>query len=73
MFILPKRHCSSFKYTYAYPYFEQSLVERSTLEEQLPMKSLSSVCPSVCPSVRLSLKLLKIGSLVFSGVVHNDI
>ena len=29
-------------------------------------------CPSVCLSVRLSLSFLKIGSLVFSDIVHND-
>ena len=29
-------------------------------------------CPSVCLSVRLSLSFLRIGSLVFSDIVHND-
>ena len=32
------------------------------------MKWLSPVCPSVCPSV----SLLKIGSLVFSDIAHDD-
>ena len=49
---------------------------RSTLAGQRPMKSLSSVGPSVCPSVRLSvrpsLSFLKIGSLVFSNIVHDN-
>ena len=51
-------------------------VGRSTLVGQRLMKSLSPVCPSVCPSVRssvhLSLNFLKIGSLVFSDIIHDD-
>ena len=39
-----------------------------TLVGQHPMKSLLFVCPSVCPS----LTFLKIGSLVFSDIVHDD-
>ena len=43
-----------------------------TLVGQHPMKSLLSVCPSVCPSVYTSLSFLKIGSLVYSHIVHDD-
>ena len=43
-----------------------------TLVGQRPVKSLSFVCLSVCLSFRLSLSFLKIGSLVFSGIVHDD-
>ena len=39
-------------------------IGRSTLVGQHPMKSLSSVCPPLI--------FLKIGSLVFSDIVHND-
>ena len=47
---------------------------RSTLGGQRPMKSPSSVCPSVSLSVSVlpSLSFLKIGSLVFSDIVHDD-
>ena len=31
-----------------------------------------SICPSMCPSVRPSLSFLKIRSLVFSDIVHDD-
>ena len=47
-------------------------VGRSTLVGQRPMKSLRSVCLSVCPSIRPSLSSLKIWSLVFSDIVHDD-
>ena len=40
------------------------------VSRQRPMKSLWSVCPS--PSVCPSLSFLKIGSLVFSDIVHDD-
>ena len=40
----------------------------ATLNGQRSMKSLSSVCLSVCSS----LNFLKIGSLVFSHIVHDD-
>ena len=42
--------------------------------EQRPMESLSSISLrlSVRPSVRLSLSFFKIGSLVFSDIVHYD-
>ena len=39
-----------------------------TLVRQCSIKSLSSVCLSVCPS----LHFLKIGSLVFCDIVHDD-
>ena len=39
---------------------------------QHPMKSLLSVCPSVCSSIHSSLSFLKIGSLVFSVIIHED-
>ena len=45
---------------------------RSTLVRQCPMKSLSSVRLSVRLLVCLSLNFLKIGSLVFSYIVHDD-
>ena len=45
---------------------------RLRLVGQCPMKSLSSVYLSLCLTVRLSLNFLKIGSLVFSDVVHDD-
>ena len=51
-------------------------IGRPTLVGQGPMKSLSSVCPSVCLSVRSSIRpsldFLKIGSLVFSDILHDD-
>ena len=47
-------------------------VGRSTLVGQRPMKSLRSVCLSVCPSIRPSLSSLKIVSLIFSDIVHDD-
>ena len=40
----------------------------SMLVGQRHMKLLTSICPSVCPS----LSFLKIGSLAFSDIVHND-
>ena len=43
-----------------------------TLVRQRPMKSLLSICMSVCPSVCTSLTFLKIGSLVYSHIVHDD-
>ena len=43
-----------------------------TLVGWSPMKSLLSVCLSVCPSSSPSLIFLKIGSLVFSDIVHDD-
>ena len=48
------------------PWVFFTLFGRSTLVGQRPMKSLSSVCSSTCPSV------LKIGSWVFSDIVHDD-
>ena len=48
------------------------IIRRSTLVGQRPMKSLSSDCPSVGPSVCPSLSFLKIGSSVFSDIVHDD-
>ena len=47
-------------------------IARSTLVEQRPMKSLSSVCVSVRPSIRPAISFLKIGSLVFSDIVRDD-
>ena len=44
------------------------LVGRSRLVGQGPIKSLSCVCPFVRPS----LSFLKIGSLVFPDIVHDD-
>ena len=49
-------------------YILKKLVGCSTLVGQRPMKSHSSVCLSVCPS----LSFVKIGSLVFSDIVHDD-
>ena len=43
-----------------------------TLVRQRLMKSLLSICLSVCPSVCTSLTFLKIGSLVYSHIVHDD-
>ena len=43
-------------------------VGRLTVVGQRPMKSLASVCLSVRPSR----DFLKIGSLVFSDIVHDD-
>ena len=47
-------------------------IGRSTLVGHRPMKSLLSVCPSVYSSVRPLLSFLKIGSLVFSDIIHDD-
>ena len=47
-------------------------VRCSMLVGQHPMKSLSSGYGSVCPSVYLSLSFLKIGSLVFCDILHDD-
>ena len=57
-------------------YIPMFIIGRSTLVGQRPMKSLSSVCPSVPlsvpQSVPPSLSFLKIGSLVFAEIVHDD-
>ena len=47
-------------------------IGRSTLVGQHPLKLFSSVCLSVLVSVRPSLNVFKIGSLVFSDIVHDD-
>ena len=51
---------------------KEMLTGRSTFAGQRPMKSLSSVYLSVRLSVRPSLNFFKMGSLVFSDIVHDD-
>ena len=51
-------------------YVRQSTLSR-TASYKITLVRLS-VCPSVCPSVRPSLSFLKIKSLVFSDIVHDD-
>ena len=51
---------------------KEMLTGRSTFAGQRPMKSLLSVYLSVRLSVRPSLNFFKMGSLVFSDIVHDD-
>ena len=49
---------------FVWQHIGKNVFGRSMLVRQRPMKLLSSVCPS--------LSFLKIGSLVFSDIVHDD-